>query len=137
MRAIDADELMKLYENTEEFNIDDFKVPILVVRQNILDMPTIDVVSKGLFEQIKWERDIAISQLEELGLSLGQKIEYANVVPKEQYEDLKEAFVDFACSGINNLAPYCKNNCEECIDGRGWCIYERCNGFNPDGRANE
>ena len=28
----------------------------------------------GAFEQIKWERDIAIGQLEELGYSLGEKI---------------------------------------------------------------
>lgn len=28
-----------------------------------------------LFEQIKWERDVALAQLEELGLSLGEKPE--------------------------------------------------------------
>lgn len=28
----------------------------------------------GAFDQIKWERDIAIGQLEELGYSLGEKI---------------------------------------------------------------
>lgn len=32
-------------------------------------------ISKGLFEQIKWERDIAIQQLHELGYEFGQKIE--------------------------------------------------------------
>ena len=92
-------------------------------------------VSKCLYEQIKWERDIAIEQLEELGLSLGQKVEYANVIPREQYEDLRESFVDFVCSGTNNPAPYCKNRCDECVDSRGWCTYRRCNGFNPDGRV--
>ena len=29
----------------------------------------------GAIEQYKWERDVAISQLEELGLGLGQKID--------------------------------------------------------------
>lgn len=29
----------------------------------------------GAFEQIKWERDCAISQLKELGYQLGQRIE--------------------------------------------------------------
>lgn len=41
----------------------------------VRNMPTIDVVSKGLFDQIKWERDVAIEQLKELGLSFGQKID--------------------------------------------------------------
>lgn len=44
MRLIDADELMKLYENTSDFDIDTFKVPIPVIRQNILDMPTVNSV---------------------------------------------------------------------------------------------
>lgn len=30
----------------------------------------------GAFNQIKWERDIAIGQLEELGLSLGEKVDH-------------------------------------------------------------
>ena len=34
----------------------------------------------SVYEQIKWERDIAISQLEEIGISLGQKM-----------DDIKEA----------------------------------------------
>lgn len=53
----------------------------------------------------------------------------------EQYEELREAFVDYVCSGVNNPAPYCTNRCDECVDGRGWCAYQRCRGFNPDGRT--
>lgn len=30
----------------------------------------------GAIEQIRWERDVAISQLEELGLGLGQKVDH-------------------------------------------------------------
>jgi hypothetical protein len=88
-------------------------------------------------DQLMWERDVAIGQLEELGIGFGQKIEYANVVPREQYENLREAFVDYVCSGISNQAPYCKNSCDECVDERGWCTYRRCRGFNPDGRKYE
>lgn len=36
-------------------------------------------------EQFRWERDIAVSQLEELGLSLGQKIDGV-YLDKEEYE---------------------------------------------------
>ena len=37
--------------------------------------PREDTVSRGVFEQVMWERDIAIDQLKELGYELGQKIE--------------------------------------------------------------
>lgn len=37
--------------------------------------PCEDAVSRGVFEQVRWERDVAIEQLKELGYELGQKIE--------------------------------------------------------------
>jgi hypothetical protein len=43
------------------------------VIQRIKNAPAVDAVSRGLFEQYKWERDVAISQLEDLGISFGQK----------------------------------------------------------------
>ena len=58
-----------------------------------------------------------------------------DAIPREQYEELRENFVDYVCSGVRNQAPYCKNSCDECVDGRGWCAYRRCRGFNPDGRV--
>jgi len=39
--------------------------------------------------QYVWERDVAISQLEELGLSFGQKIDGVYIT-KEEYEKLLE-----------------------------------------------
>ena len=58
-----------------------------------------------------------------------------DAVPLEKYNDLREAFVDYVCSGAQNPAPYCRNRCAECIDRRGWCISQsdKCRGFNPDG----
>lgn len=43
----------------------------------------------GAIDQIRWERDIAIEQLEELGIGFGEKIDgiYLN---KEEYEKLRE-----------------------------------------------
>ena len=41
--------------------------------------PAADVVSKGLYEQIKWERDVALTQLEEYGVSLGEKADVMKV----------------------------------------------------------
>jgi hypothetical protein len=40
-------------------------------------------------QQFKWERDIALEQLEELGLSFGQKIEGV-YLSKEEHEKLLE-----------------------------------------------
>ena len=53
MRLIDADALMELYADSKDFSIAMCNVPIPVVRQNILDMPTIEA------EPVKhsaWER---------------------------------------------------------------------------------
>ena len=44
MRLIDADELMELYADSKDFSIAMCNVPIPIIRQNILDMPTIDAV---------------------------------------------------------------------------------------------
>lgn len=48
------------------------------------------VVSLGTYEQIRWERDVAISQLEELGYGLGEKIR------KEDKEMGKPTLADIA-----------------------------------------
>lgn len=43
----------------------------------------------GAFEQIMWERNIAIEQLEELGISFGQKIDGVYLT-KEEHDKLLE-----------------------------------------------
>lgn len=45
--------------------------------------------SIGALEQYKWERDIALMQLEKLGISFGQKIDGV-YLSKEEYEKLLE-----------------------------------------------
>ena len=42
-----------------------------------------DTVSRGVFEQVRWERDIAIEQLHELGYELGQKIEPCDAISRQ------------------------------------------------------
>lgn len=44
---IDRDELLELYANTDDFDISNYDVKVAVIRQNILDMPTIDIVRCG------------------------------------------------------------------------------------------
>ena len=43
--------------------------------------------SIGALEQYKWERDIALMQLEELGISFGEKIDGV-YLSMEEYEEL-------------------------------------------------
>lgn len=43
----------------------------------------------GAFEQVAWERNIAIKQLEDLGLSLGQEID-CYYLTNEEYKELFE-----------------------------------------------
>lgn len=47
-------------------------------------------------------------------------------------DDLFDDFVDYVTSGVPNAAPYCANQCPECVNGRGWCNWgEACKGFYP------
>jgi hypothetical protein len=57
--------------------------------QRIENAPAVDAVSRGLFEQYKWERDVAIEQLNELGLGFGQKID-GRYLTREEYNKLFE-----------------------------------------------
>ena len=51
---------------------------------------------------------------------------------KRLYESEKEDFIDFACSGVPNLTPYCLNRHPDCVDERGWCRTEKCRGFSRE-----
>jgi hypothetical protein len=57
--------------------------------QRIKNAPAVDAVSKSLYDQIKWERDIALEQLADLGLFLGQKIE-GYYITEDEYDELLE-----------------------------------------------
>lgn len=51
---------------------------------------------------------------------------------KKLYESEKEDFIDYACSGVPNLSPYCMNRRPDCVDERGWCRSEKCHGFSRE-----
>ena len=60
-----------------------------------------------------------------------------DAVPVEQYNGIREDFVDYVCSGVPNPAPYCGNATEKCVDARGWCVNSECKGFTPRGERKE
>ena len=41
------------------------------LKQHIEEVPTVDAVSRGVFDQVMWERNVAIAQLEEHGIPFG------------------------------------------------------------------
>ena len=50
----------------------------------------------------------------------------------KKYEAEKEDFIDYVCSGVPNLSPYCMNRCLDCVDERGWWRSEKCHGFSRE-----
>lgn len=52
---------------------------------------------------------------------------------KKWFSNMRDHFIDYVCSGVPNRAPYCQSACDQCVDGRGWCIDEACTGFFPKG----
>ena len=55
---------------------------------------------EAVYGQVKWERDIAISQLEEIGVALGQKM--------EEFKTLKEKSVAKKQGNINDFDSHLK-----------------------------
>jgi hypothetical protein len=72
---------------------------IIEYRKNAIDIlkkndqhataKAVDIAFSSLIvlEQIRWERDIALAQLEELGISFGEKID-GKYLTKEEYNQL-------------------------------------------------
>lgn len=64
-----------------------------------------DYVPRGVFEQVRWEKDIAMQQLEELGVSFGAKPElYAKPIIHAHWEEQNDA--THFCSRCGNDATY-------------------------------
>ena len=77
-RLIDADKLIE--KISYQFVHSDGRIDFDEVKHNILTQPT--VVTDSYIEQLRWERDVAISQLEELGIEFGEKVDDKVVVAK-------------------------------------------------------
>ena len=50
------------------------------LREVLEDCDTVDAVSRGVHDQVRWERDVAIEQLESYGISLGENADAVKVV---------------------------------------------------------
>lgn len=67
----DLDEAQQPF--TDDVTTSNFCEGLYEATEEVANTPVADVVSKSVYDQVLWERDLAVSQLEELGLSLGEK----------------------------------------------------------------
>ncbi len=83
-------------------------------------MPAADVVPRAAYEQVAWERDIAIKQLEECGIPFGGKADVAPVVHGRWVSDEGDVLFhcsvcetqistswDYDCDEMWNFCPHC------------------------------
>lgn len=64
-------------------------------------LPTVDAVPTGVYKQVRWERDIAIQQLDTLGYGLGEK-----VIPVVRCKDCKHwRDTDHTCREHSLVSP--------------------------------
>lgn len=113
------------------------RCPTAVQRRMEEPMEVIDVKAAREYVMGNYPNDpllkhIAVSLLEQLPKVEAVEAEkYKALV--EMYHDLRENFIDYYCSGEQNVAPYCLNKCEECVDKWGYCkqYSDHCKGFNP------
>lgn len=67
--------------------------------------PAADVVSKAAFDQVLWERDVAIQQLrEDYGVGLGEK-KADDVVERKRGEWIDHCVRDWHCSECGKQVP--------------------------------
>ena len=79
-------------------------------------------VSQGVVDQIRWERDTALSQLKEIGKGLGSKMDDIVTMLKEQEaveptlirEGRNKHYNDYVCPRCDNEVVYEQNYCSEC-----------------------
>ena len=72
-------------------------------RRMIEEQPTVEAVPKSYAEQIRWERDVAVGQLNEIGCQFGQKM--------DEVKDKLEALQWIPCSErMPNKDEYLKND---------------------------
>lgn len=85
------------------------------VIESVKTAPAVDAVSLGVYEQVKWERDVAIKLLEALGIDFGQKkpdmepVRHGYWIPQD---NTHTKFMCSDCKGRNHDGS--GKRCSEC-----------------------
>ena len=118
MRLIDADEFTKDLDKCLRYGYNTAMIDKYEVLHRLNNAPTIEAVSVGTLEQFKWERDIAIEQLNEIGKDLGSKMD--DVITVVRCKDCKYV-IPYESGGFNCLTcPNVDRDVDEnwfCADG--------------------
>lgn len=105
MRLINADKFEVVGGKVPEgFDPDSYLAGNKEILEMIDNAPTIDAVSKGVYDQVCWERDVAIAQLEELGIGFGQK--KPDMVEVVRCKDCEHS-EDHNCPNLDESLRYC------------------------------
>lgn len=103
--AISRREAIKIFtynykgERIPDYDCDNFPVQIAIkkVKKMLRELPPVkpqepcnDMVSRGVFEQVMWDRDVAIEQLKDLGYELGEKPKTGHWFVDERPESNRE-----------------------------------------------
>lgn len=74
-RLIDADDLKNVFDGYSCTENPNPHFPLDMVKKDIDKAPPVEAVPKSYAEQIRWERDVAVGQLNEIGCQFGQKMD--------------------------------------------------------------
>lgn len=117
--AISRDAVISIIEENKEDDADEWmgypwKVTPNLLMDEVRKLPPVtpqepskDMVSRGVFEQVMWERDVAIDQLKELGYGFGEK-------PRTGHWIECEDEVKVYCSECKEISDYPTNYCPNC-----------------------
>ena len=89
---------------------------IMRIQTGIKKLPSVtqlcdDMISRGVFEQVMWERDVAIEQLKDLGYRLGEKPKTGHWIP---YKNEADVYKCTACEAIVYEYPTSWDYCPWC-----------------------
>lgn len=72
---VNREEMLKRFDRRAKSTVGDKRVGVDSIRVFIENIPASDVVSREEYEQVRWERDVAIEQLSQIGKSFGEKMD--------------------------------------------------------------
>lgn len=86
----------------------------------IKKIPVADVVECSTFMQVVWERDVAISQLAEIGKGFGEKMDDVAKRKRGEWEFDNPITADYMCSVCLGRNDVCTPFCSNCGADMGW-----------------
>lgn len=113
-KYIDADRLIRRLENRT------YRAKGKFIEM-INEQEAADVVSRGVLEQVMWERDLAISQLEEIGKGFGEKMDDVVKVRHGRWIENETSYADHPTKQTCNCSICGRASTRPLGDWCRWC----------------